>query len=147
MPSLVTPAIVSSKQLAAGRHVLLSQILPAQSTFEAHRRPAAQPGQAPPQSTSVSLPFFTVSVHVGAMHFDAAHTPDAQSSGTAQARLSPQRVVHELPQSTSVSLPFFTESMHDSAPPSSTIGLKLALGTLHATTNTTATMCVRNGTS
>jgi hypothetical protein len=106
MPSLVAPVILSSKQLAAKRHVLLSQRLPAQSASEAHCPPAAQPGQVPPQSTSVSLPFFTVSVHVGATHFDAVQTPDAQSSGPAQARLSPQCIGHDPPQSTSVSLPF-----------------------------------------
>jgi hypothetical protein len=33
----------------------------------------------PPQSTSVSLPFFTPSVQVGAMQWQLLQTPDAQS--------------------------------------------------------------------
>src|SRR2546421_481150 len=37
-----------------------------QSLLALHGRPGAQPGQVPPQSTSLSVPFFTASVHVGA---------------------------------------------------------------------------------
>jgi len=41
-------------------HVLLVQSLAVRHFF-----PSAQVGQGPPQSTSVSVPFFTLSVHVG----------------------------------------------------------------------------------
>jgi hypothetical protein len=63
----------------------------------------------PPQSTSVSLPFFTLSVHVGALHVlaVASHTLSRQSAPTRHFLPSAQPP-HEPPQSTSVSFPFFT---------------------------------------
>jgi len=68
----------------------------------------------PPQSTAVSVPFFTVSVQLGVAHRPPAQTPLAQLPPAAVP------VPHILPfaqdgqappQSTSVSLPFFTRSV------------------------------------
>jgi hypothetical protein len=55
-----------------------------------------------PQSTPVSLPFFTPSMQVGAEHSSAPQTPDAQSVGTTHCSPIGQGV-HEPPQSTSLS--------------------------------------------
>jgi hypothetical protein len=71
----------------------------------------------PPQSTSVSVPFFTVSVHAAALHFfvTLSQTPVAQSAPTAHVLLSAHFVAHVPPQSTSVSVPFLTVSLHAAA--------------------------------
>src|SRR4051794_1031499 len=65
----------------------------------------------PPQSTSVSLPFCTASLHDAGVQVPA-QTLLVQSPLTAQAALSEQRP-HEPPQSTSVSPPFWMPSVHD----------------------------------
>jgi hypothetical protein len=44
----------------------LEQTFVTQSEGTAHRSPDAHLGQEPPQSMLVSVPFFTLSVHVGA---------------------------------------------------------------------------------
>jgi hypothetical protein len=75
---------------------------------------SAQRGTAtpsPPQSTSVSVPFLTVSVGLGAAHTLLAHTKLAQSLATAQPLLGPQGVALLPPQSMSVSSPFLTPSL------------------------------------
>jgi hypothetical protein len=109
---------------AAAAHTPLEQSAPAK-----HARlggQGAQPVPAPPQSTSVSLPLRTRSLHVGAWHMrvaeeeevlllvdDAkAQTPDAQSPGSAHARSAAHGRQPGPPQSTSVSSPFFTPSEH-----------------------------------
>jgi hypothetical protein len=67
--------------------------------------------QLPPQSTSVSVPFFTKSVQSGAWHTLFVHTPLAQSDGAEHA-FDVSHFGHAVPpQSTSVSLPFFTPSV------------------------------------
>jgi hypothetical protein len=84
--------------------------------------PTAQPPpfahlvlQLPPQSTAVSVPFFTPSLHVSAVHAPLVHLPLA---GSAQSALPEQPsptghfVAQEPPQSTSVSPSFFTASLH-----------------------------------
>ena len=55
---------------------------------------------APPQSTSVSVPFFTASVQSGAEHFFVAllHTPLVQSAAAAQVFVS-AHLGHEPPLS------------------------------------------------
>jgi hypothetical protein len=58
--------------------------------------------QPPPQSTPVSAPFSTPSLHVGAAHAPPAHTRDAQSAATAQAP-SVGHPAHVPPQSVAVS--------------------------------------------
>ena len=69
----------------------------------------AQPLQPPPQSTSVSLPFLTVSPQVGAAHLEAVQMPSTQSVPAVQALVVAQRLQLELPpQSVSLSLPFLT---------------------------------------
>src|SRR3954470_11600026 len=69
------------------------------------------PGQTAPQSTSLSVPFFTPSVQLGAWHTLPVHTPLEQSLPMVQARPVAHLVTHEPPQSTSVSVPFFAPSV------------------------------------
>jgi len=57
----------------------------AQSPSDEHRRPLAQAGQVPPQSTSPSAPFLTPSAQVGLVHSPSLHTPDTQSAAAPQA--------------------------------------------------------------
>jgi hypothetical protein len=73
--------------------------------------------QLPPQSTSVSVPFFTTSVQSGAEHVFAAalQTPFAQSPPSKQPLAFAHFVEQLPPQSTSVSLPFFTTSVQSGA--------------------------------
>jgi hypothetical protein len=70
----------------------------------------AQAGQLPPQSTSLSVPFCTPSVHEGGAHTVAVQTPLAQSPAIAHAFVSEHGGQVPPPQSTSVSAPFFTMS-------------------------------------
>src|SRR5205823_1848898 len=78
-----------------------------------HAFPTAQPGQPPPQSTSVSAPFFTLSMQPGATHIPLVHTPLAQSIPVLQP-LPPSHLLGQLPpQSMSVSSPFFAPSVQD----------------------------------
>jgi hypothetical protein len=89
------------------------QFLLAQSVETMHTSKSAQGGQlAPPQSLSVSVPFFAPSPHPG-----AAHVP----LGAQNAVVQPDPAVHFAPmphgpqlppQSTSVSSPFATASVH-----------------------------------
>jgi hypothetical protein len=69
-------------------------------------------GQPPPQSTLVSIPFFTPSLQLGALHTLIAHTALAQSADVTQALPSAQGFAHAVPQSTSGSAPFLTPSLH-----------------------------------
>ena len=73
--------------------------------------PAAQGGQGPPQSTSVSEPFFTMSAQLGGWQVPAEQTPFWQSVPARQDFPSGQDGQAPPPQSTAVSLPFFTPSM------------------------------------
>jgi hypothetical protein len=75
--------------------------------------PALQPGQLPPQSAPVSLPFFTKSEQVGAWQRPFWQTELPQSVAPPQILPEPQSG-QDPPQSTSLSFPFFTESAHDS---------------------------------
>jgi hypothetical protein len=74
--------------------------------------PGVQPAQVPPQSTSVSLPFWTRSLQPGWVQ-----TPDEQNVVTQSAPVrhvcpSAQTAHVPPPQSTSVSAPFSTLSLH-----------------------------------
>jgi hypothetical protein len=69
----------------------------------------------PPQSTSVSAPFFTVSEQVGAWHLAPVHTPLEQSPPARHALPTAHPPHVPPPQSTSVSAPFFTVSVHSGA--------------------------------
>jgi hypothetical protein len=81
-----------------------------QSVFTEHVLPLAHAEQLwPPQSTSVSLPFLTLSVQLPFEHLPAVHTPLTQSVPMEQNL--PERHGEQLPpQSMSVSLPFLTTS-------------------------------------
>jgi hypothetical protein len=71
--------------------------------------PDAHLAQVEPQSTSVSVPFFTPSLQLGTAHLPALHTPLWQSAAPEHCRF----VAHfgQLdPQSTSVSVWFLTPS-------------------------------------
>jgi hypothetical protein len=61
---------------------------------------------APPQSTSVSVPFFTPSVQAGNAQIEFLHTPLEQSEPIAQPAPSTHTAHVPPPQSTSVSSPF-----------------------------------------
>src|SRR5438132_1569395 len=66
----------------------------------------------PPQSTSVSIPFLTLSMQVAATHTPAAHVMLRQSPLTLHF-LPPAQPGHRAPpQSTSVSAPFLVASVH-----------------------------------
>src|SRR4029079_2211714 len=74
-------------------------------------------GQVPPQSVSVSVPFFTPSLHAGALHFFVfeSQTPLWQSPEAAHALPSAHLLGQEPPQSVSVSVPFLIVSLHGGA--------------------------------
>ena len=93
----------------------LAQLAPA-PVPEPHIFPFAQPGQEPPQSTSVSVLFFTPSAQLAAAQTPFRQTAFTQSPATAQAWPSGHflfvgEAAHEPPQSTAVSVPFFTVSV------------------------------------
>jgi hypothetical protein len=77
-----------------------------------HVFPTAHAGHDPPQSTSVSVPFFTVSVHVGLAQSLFLQRPLVQSPSTPHPEPTGQRGHALPPQSTPDSLPFFTLSEH-----------------------------------
>ena len=91
--------------------MLLTQVWLVQSLPAVHLLPAAQVEQvAPPQSTSVSAPFFTLSEQVGDAHSLPLHTLLLQSAVWTQPYPSSRGEPAPPPQSMSVSLPFFTLS-------------------------------------
>jgi hypothetical protein len=78
-----------------------------QSALAAHALPVEHLGQLPPQSTSLSLPFFTPSVQLGAAQVPMEHEPSAHCMPLVQRR--PSAHGGQLPpQSTSPSLPLRT---------------------------------------
>jgi hypothetical protein len=88
----------------------------AQSAAPPHTLPSAHlfaGAQEPPQSTSVSVPFFTVSLQAGTWQMPPVQTPLAQSPAPPQTLPSAHLFAgaQEPPQSTSVSVPFFTVSL------------------------------------
>src|SRR5690348_14574247 len=103
----VSPLLsVPSEQVAAQR--LPRQLPPTQSLPVKQILPAAHLPQAmPPQSVSLSVPFFTLSEHVGASHMLDVQILSLQSAPFVH--ISPvSQPPHEPPQSTSVSVPFCT---------------------------------------
>jgi hypothetical protein len=110
------PLQVTALEAGVQQIVPPSQIPPAQSPFAVQPLPSAQALQVgPPQSTSVSLPFWTVSVH-DATHVVPLQIPPRQSAAILQPLLNahgfPLPSQATPPQSTSVSRPFFTASLH-----------------------------------
>jgi hypothetical protein len=69
--------------------------------------------QLPPQSASVSSPFFLPSSHAGALQYPLMHALFAQSASERQL-LPSTHFPHAPPQSTSDSLPDFLPSVHES---------------------------------
>jgi hypothetical protein len=69
-------------------------------------------GHCPPQSTPVSMPFFTPSAQVGAAHVEATQTPLPQSMDSAHGSPSSQLPGGQTcpPQSMATSEPFCTPS-------------------------------------
>ena len=113
------PFCTPSLQLAGVQAPLVPHSLSTQSLPLMHILPSAQAGASSaspvpllPQSVSVSVPFFTVSVEVGASHSLVAgsHTPLVQSPPRRQAIPSPQ-AAQVPPQSEAVSLPSFFSSL------------------------------------
>jgi hypothetical protein len=88
------------------------QTLLRQSLFTTHCFPELHRTQAPPQSTSVSVPFLTVSLQAGTEHRPPLHTPLVQSVLSAQPWPSEHFGQVGPPQSTSVSGPFLARSLH-----------------------------------
>jgi hypothetical protein len=66
----------------------------------------------PPQSTSVSLPFCALSVHVGATQKPPEQLLDSQSLLVLQVFVRMHFDGHAAPQSISASVPFLTPSLH-----------------------------------
>jgi hypothetical protein len=66
----------------------------------------------PPQSTSVSAPFFTTSEQLGAWQMLLMHTPLWQSVATLHVLPAAHLPQLAPPQSVSVSVPFLTLSAH-----------------------------------
>lgn len=115
--SVSLPFLAPSLQLGAWHLAGLPEHTPlVQSPATLHSLPSAHlvVHVSPPQSTSVSPPFLTLSGQPGAWHFFGVpeHTPLEQSLAAAHCSPEPQRA-HRLapPQSTSVSTPFFTTSL------------------------------------
>src|SRR4051794_1109337 len=67
----------------------------------------------PPQSTSLSAPFFSWSMQVAGTHWPAPQFRLRQSPPVAHAAPSPHLLAQLPPQSLSVSPPFFTPSEQD----------------------------------
>jgi len=88
------------------------QMPDAQSLSPLHDWLVMQSGHDPPQSTSLSSPFFMPSPQPANTQTPPAHSPDAQSLGTVHIEPSLQAGHTPPPQSISLSLPFFTPSEH-----------------------------------
>jgi hypothetical protein len=87
-------------------HTLLEQSVPA-----LHADPSGQPGQLPPQSLAVSVPFITPSTQDAATQRLLAQTLLAQSALAPHAAPVPHPGQVPPPQSVPVSLPSFTPSV------------------------------------
>jgi hypothetical protein len=85
----------------------------AQSPPNLQTLPTSQGVQAPPQSTSVSLPFFTMSVHDAATQTPLSHTLLVQSPGAMHVPPVAHGAHFPPPQSTSDSAPSLTWSEQD----------------------------------
>ena len=119
-PPQSTPVSASSltpswQRVATQVSVCALQMPDAQSLPILHALPVAHfAGHAPPQSRSVSSPFFTVSRQRLPMHLPvcALQRPERQSLALPQALPWPQAMGHAPPQSTSTSVPFLRPSRH-----------------------------------
>ena len=91
-------------------HTWLTQSVPAKQP-----PPGAHGPQVPPQSTSVSDPFFTLSAQVGTWQVPPTHTWLLQSVGTRHPRPELQAGQAAPPQSMELSEPFCTKSVQVAA--------------------------------
>jgi hypothetical protein len=103
----LTPSVQFAVVQTRLEQIVLTQSVAAAQAFEPAQREQLL---APPQSTSVSKPFFTLSLHAGTAHCPPVHTPLVQSLALVQNFVSAHLFVQLPPQSKSVSLPFFTPS-------------------------------------
>jgi hypothetical protein len=102
--------LVGSQVVA--EHMPLMQMFDVQSALAAQPLPLSHlVEQVPPQSMSVSLPFFAPSVHVAVAQRPPVHAPPVQSVFTEQSSPFAQSGQLPPPQSTSVSAAFFTPSV------------------------------------
>jgi hypothetical protein len=86
-----------------------------QSDAALHPSPVLHvPQVPPPQSTPVSAPFLTPSLHAAGWHVPSLQTPLVQSPPNVHVCESPQ-VGQEPPQSVAVSEPFSTSSLQAGA--------------------------------
>ena len=109
-------AAVKEPGQLVGRHARQSAaVMAVSSTPITHAAgPPSQEGQpAPPQSTPVSVPFFTPSVQEGGWHVPLEHTRPRQSVPMAHCCTVPHEGHEPPPQSTSVSEPFITRSVQE----------------------------------
>jgi hypothetical protein len=113
---------VPEQRVVPGRHTVHTPAMhavDAQSPLPPHFLLTAQVApQLPPQSTSVSVPFLTVSVQAAAAHLLPVHLPlpgNAQSVLATHVALTAHVAPQFPPQSTSVSVPSFTRSPHVAA--------------------------------
>jgi hypothetical protein len=84
-PVILLSPHIDATQILPGLHIVLVQ-----SALPLHVLPLVQVGQVPPpQSISVSVAFFTPSVHVGAAHACALHTPLVQSAPDTHSTHAP----------------------------------------------------------
>jgi len=111
--SVSVPFFAESEHVAAW-HTLPEQTPLAQSPASVHPLPSAHflaGAQLPPQSTSVSVPFFVESVQLAAWHLLEVQTPLWQSVPAVQAPFVPHLAQALVPpQSMSDSPSFFTTS-------------------------------------
>jgi hypothetical protein len=106
------PFLTPSVHVPGAHCISALQIPVAQSMPAVQVRPAAQGAHdAPPQSTSDSVPFSWPSEQLMAMHREPTHLPLEQSVVTAQDAPLPHGG-QPPPQSVSVSAPFFVRSVH-----------------------------------
>ena len=108
------PRVCSSLMSSASMHTEPAHRLLWQSPLTLHALPEAQSGHDPPQSTSVSLPPFSPSVHEDAQ-CALMHDRLTQSVSPPHFSPRPQGGHDPPPQSTSVSAPFCTVSVHCAA--------------------------------
>jgi hypothetical protein len=103
-------------QLGAKQTPPTEQLSSSQSLPTLHPAPSAHFGQpSPPQSLSVSVPFFTPSLQLGSAHFPPLQVMLAQSFDTLQALPIPHRFMQLPPQSTSDSVPSRAPLLHAAA--------------------------------
>jgi hypothetical protein len=108
--------------------------LPPSHTPLSQSRPTLQPPSGPqgahslpPQSTSVSLPFCTLSSQRAGAHTESTQEPLSQSGPSPQASPLPHGVSQDPPQSMAVSLPFFKLSVQEAPLQVEELALQLPL--------------------